>query len=451
MPSTEAASLPPCKEDEVGGKVSPATTPLAYSSVESSGGDSANRKGRKRVSALIDRGVQWETWLIGIQHQFLGFPSRATTLSAGAVAGAAARCPKCLAFEKSSGNGQSSAVGAKDCPQQQVECEYCEIERRTRSRRRFLCEIVESVADFCERACLHRDFLSRFYLSRLGAALLFFTSAVYVNALATMVSTHRNPYALLMDRQGRELDMHTLPDLGHDLWALVLTTLGHDKEYINEHSLPDVLVAFLGRAGCLFSLCHPQRLKIIRRICMIFGMVLLMRAVSVSVTVLPDASPVCRERFSQLWEENLFPGAFMEAARFAWSPTSMVTCGDMIFSGHTSCLMMVALVFRKYCRAKKLQTKVIFKDFHVTEQLCSMIRLAVYGYVGIGCLVIIGSKLHYTLDVLLAILFNYGVFRCYHDWARYAKLKKKIKLLQWLEADAVLEMEDLAYRRATRP
>lgn len=76
----------------------------------------------------------------------------------------------------------------------------------------------------------------------------------------------------------------------------------------------------------------------------------------------------------------------------------------MVFSGHTTCLVMVALTFRKYCRAQRLQTKVIFRGFHFSERVLSGLRRLVYAYVVMGCLVIIGSKLHYTLDVLVAVL-----------------------------------------------
>ncbi|CAN0540010.1 unnamed protein product, partial [Ectocarpus sp. 8 AP-2014] len=68
----------------------------------------------------------------------------------------------------------------------------------------------------------HRGFLCWTYASRLLAAGFFFLVAVYLNALATMVATHRNPYAMLLDRSGEPLGAHTLPDLGHDLWALLL-------------------------------------------------------------------------------------------------------------------------------------------------------------------------------------------------------------------------------------
>lgn len=72
------------------------------------------------------------------------------------------------------------------------------------------------------QASLHPGFLCWKYASRLVASGIFFLVACYLNALATMVSTHRNPYAMLLDRAGEPLAVHTLPDLGHDLWAFAL-------------------------------------------------------------------------------------------------------------------------------------------------------------------------------------------------------------------------------------
>lgn len=79
----------------------------------------------------------------------------------------------------------------------------------------------------------------------------------------------------------------------------------------------------------------------------------------------------------------------------------------MVFSGHTTCLVMVAMTFRRYCRASELQTKVILRGFHLSEGVLSAVRRLVYAYVALGALVIIGSKLHYTLDVLLAVLVSF--------------------------------------------
>jgi hypothetical protein len=114
----------------------------------------------------------------------------------------------------------------------------------------------------------------------------------------------------------------------------VLNAVGHHTDYIDEHSLPDRLVAALGYVTLFLMTCHPRRFMIFRRVFMIFGLLLLMRAVSISVTVLPDASPVCHEQFTSASGDlnkkaALFPRAFYQAAQFVLRPRSMVTCGDM--------------------------------------------------------------------------------------------------------------------------
>jgi hypothetical protein len=137
----------------------------------------------------------------------------------------------------------------------------------------------------------------------------------------------------VFDLDGNALQSHTLPDLGHYLWSVVLNAVGHHTDYIDEHSLPDKLVSALGHVTLFLMACHPRRFMIFRRVFMIFGLLLLMRAVSVSVTVLPDASPVCHEQFTSASGDYkkaaLFPRAFYQAAQFVLRPRSMVTCGDM--------------------------------------------------------------------------------------------------------------------------
>ncbi|CAM9825645.1 unnamed protein product [Pylaiella littoralis] len=437
-------------------------SPLLYQPAPPVAAATAARRGKK-VSALINRGVEWETWLVGLQHKLLlgvapppkdgGTSSSSSSSSSSSANNSSAVDSACRVCGSSSA---ASKLGEQQQQQQRRRGGGCSACKRCggggSGGRRYLYRMVEQVADISERASFHRGFLSWTYASRILATGLFFLVAVYLNALATMVATHRNPYALLLDRSGEPLRVHTLPDLGHDLWAFFLNRLGHHTDYIDEHALPDRIVSFAGAVGHTFILCHPQRLKIMRRVFIIFGTVLMMRAVSVSVTVLPDASPVCRESFKgEPAIADLFPGAFLEAARFVWSPTSFVTCGDMVFSGHTTCLVMVAMTFRRYCRASEVQTKVILRGFHLSEGVLSAVRRVVYAYVVLGALVIIGSKLHYTLDVLLAVLVSFCTFSFYHDWALHDLLRKNVKVMEWLEADEIREQDSLAYTMAKRP
>lgn len=49
------------------------------------------------------------------------------------------------------------------------------------------------------------------------------------------------------------------------------------------------------------------------------------------------------------------------------------------------------------------------------------------------------------------LLMSGSTFTGYHDWARHPHLRKKIRLLKWLETKDVLDQDDLAYSRAWRP
>lgn len=204
---------------------------------------------------------------------------------------------------------------------------------------------------------------------------------------------------------------------------------------------------------------HPQRFMILRRLLVLFGIMFLLRAVTVSVTQLPDASPTCQAQFGDpkrgaYKRQPMFPKAFYRAWVFMTSPTSHVTCGDMIFSGHTTCLTMCAMVFKYYCRARLLNTRVFFRWIRGNREsrfaaLVFFARWSVYVYVLIGSILIVATRLHYTLDVIIAILLTYSVFTWYHTWLRYQRLKESgWVILRWFEAEEVLRIEHWAYRRA---
>lgn len=316
-------------------------------------------------------------------------------------------------------------------------------------RRTTLYLFIDEVSDFCRRACIDARFFSKVYQSRLLVAALFCLVCMYANAVATMVSTHKNPRVRLFGHDGVALAQHSvLPDIGHDVWAWFLARIGHPTSYIDDHALPDRLVVFLGRVTICLAALHPRRFMLFRRLFTIVGLVLLMRAVSVTVTVLPDASPVCQAKSNTPQDSNMFPKVLLQAVQFVVSPSSIITCGDMVFSGHSSALMMCALTFSKYCRVKHLSTKVFIRSIALSENYLRPLRRLVYMYCMVGFLIIIGSRLHYTLDVVLAIALNYWTFTSYHLWARHAGLRRKIPMLEWLEHEEINRVDEDVYTLA---
>ena len=322
-----------------------------------------------------------------------------------------------------------------------------------------------AVVDLAVRAGLTFKFVSYQYLSRLLAAAAFCFVAVYINTLASVCAGWRTPWLLVRDLDGKETTQRTLPDLGHDMVWWLATWMGAKRwpwgstTYVDNYALPDQLVYALFVATLVLIALHPQRFMIFRRLLVLFGMMFLLRAVTVSVTQLPDAAPTCQAQFGDpkrgaYKRQPMFPKAFARAWVFLFSPTTHVTCGDMLFSGHATCLSMCGMVFKHYCRARLLNTKVFFRWIRGNKEsrfaaLVGLARFSVYLYCLVGNMLIVATRLHYTLDVIVATIMTYSVFTWYHTWLRYQRLKESgWVMLRWFEAEEVLRIEHWAFRRA---
>ncbi|CAE8606843.1 unnamed protein product [Polarella glacialis] len=318
------------------------------------------------------------------------------------------------------------------------------------------------------RAGFTFHFLSREYLLRLAFAVVFFLLAAYVNSLASVIAGYRTPWVVVKDLDGNLLDTSTLPDIGHDLSSALVTSLGFEVHEVtkwlevNGSLIPDALVHFMVACTGIFIFAHPKRFQIIRRVLMILAFVFLLRALCVFVTQLPDAHPKCQAQFTSATgsykRRPMFPHAFYRAWLVLWHPDKHITCGDMVFSGHTSVLMQCAMVVWHYCRLEELPGGPVFTKpmqiltcnrFALTERFCTLVRAATILYTAIAAILIIATRLHYTLDVALAVYLNSRSFRWYHDAASYEKLKRRKSIfllgygsvMQWLEAEEVIAAE----------
>lgn len=292
------------------------------------------------------------------------------------------------------------------------------------------------------------EMLSYAYLSRLGFSVGIFAIASYLNALAAVIAGWRTPHVVILSLDKKDSGENTLPDLGHDLFKYVMTKIYGQTTYIEWFDLPDEFIGAVGTLVAIILVLHPRRLLILRRFCAIFACINLMRACCVAVTSLPDASPQCISQFQSgrgsYKSLPIFPKAFYRAWKVLIRPSQHITCGDMVFSGHTVFLMLCAMVVKTYCVREELNTPFTRKYSFVLW----MVRYYVYTGTAFGIFAIVGTRLHYTLDVLIAVYISAQVWCTYHWLCLHPN--SSFRILRWLEHEEVYFIDRDAYRKARR-
>lgn len=297
-------------------------------------------------------------------------------------------------------------------------------------------------------------FLDMDYLIRLLACTLFFAWASYINSLAAVCAGWRTPNIRIMDFTGdKMLPGRILPDLGHDFLEIMER---FEWFRLIAHREPDVPLQIVGYVVTAFVFTHPKRMMMFRRIFAVFGYVNVLRAICVSLTSLPDSSARCGAQFGdpsgEYKLENMFPQVFHRALILTLYPSTVVTCGDMIFSGHTVMLMLCCATIHKYCQHSELETPLI--RLLPSWTLC-VFRWVIYTSTFLGLLTIVGTRLHYTLDVLIAVYITLNCWYSYHFYAKLVRTEKPtsrfslLALFYWLEAEEVQSVDEEAYRNAT--
>ncbi|GMI11349.1 hypothetical protein TrVE_jg4938 [Triparma verrucosa] len=299
---------------------------------------------------------------------------------------------------------------------------------------------INSVTD---RVGFTFKFFSIAYLSRLGFAILLLLITGYLNALSSNLAGYRNPQIKITGPSWAK-GMTTLPDLGHDVISkFTLRFLG--TEYIDWFELPDHFVDWMGTFMVILILLSPRRFMILRRLPVVFSGLNLLRSFTVIMTSLPDASPECAKQFVRAgkgtsYKDRNFEEAVVKSFQRAWlliiQPGKHITCGDMVFSGHTTFITLAMLVFAQYCYSAH-PTK--------NKKLLACVRYCIYLIWFVGVIAIVGTKLHYTLDVFLAIFLTITTWNVYHDAIKYDALKQNYRVLKWLESEVIGEIDDEAF------
>mmetsp|Transcript_9530 Transcript_9530/g.19396 ORF Transcript_9530/g.19396 Transcript_9530/m.19396 type:complete len:420 (-) Transcript_9530:69-1328(-) len=259
---------------------------------------------------------------------------------------------------------------------------------------------------------------------RTAGAFLFMQIATCLMNFTTSVAWYRNP---------RELGL--LPYIGHDILGEVpevihTSIFGKEIEFHAESMSDNLILTLLVLTIVQFSR-DPDRGDIFRRFIMVYGLLEMMRTVTVLLTSLPDASAACR-RLTPIGD--LACGASSWKAmnnNETWSeilihtgkiliPVHPVTCGDMIFSGHSNSAICLALTWHTYY--KWVPAKV------------NIVKTFIWCLAVTACTLLVLTKVHYTLDVVLAMYFSITVWGTYHRLAIDVKMGHRFISVWWIDS-----------------
>lgn len=211
-----------------------------------------------------------------------------------------------------------------------------------------------------------------------------------------------------------------------------LTALALVHEYMPDrdkyHPLPDIVLSNVPEKGWLLYISeyiimgsvmstacvlifHRHRFVVFRRIFLLMSLLYLMRAITMSVTVLPMSSTTywCSPKANSTDFVTIATRVLNLMVGFGLSMNGkQVYCGDFIYSGHTVILVMCWLCISEY-------TPKVFFPIHWLYGLVA--------FIGIALVVI--SHGHYTVDVIIAYFITTRVFWIYHTMANNPSLKVK--------------------------
>jgi len=162
--------------------------------------------------------------------------------------------------------------------------------------------------------------------------------------------------------------------------------------------MSDVLLYLLLASVIGRIIFHPQGISITRRFLFICGCIYFFRSITLIVTSLPEPRSSCQS-YEASW------GSLDSLA---------LVCGDLMFSGHSAVMTLVALCWMEYTRN-------------------------VFAWMGIWIVAIVGmiglifQRAQYTIDIVISIFVCVMVWRYYHTILELP-LSSRSKLVAWLEA-----------------
>ncbi|KAG0355259.1 hypothetical protein BG005_005822 [Podila minutissima] len=220
-----------------------------------------------------------------------------------------------------------------------------------------------------------RGVFSRFFNSELGrflVSIIYFAVVCIFMAFCNQFSDHRWIKTSYQDV--------LLEDRGFDIFPAQ-----KDITPANIFVMTSVVFTLIGMA--LICPTWTARLIVLRRVMWVVGTLSVYRALTLSVTTLPTPKKGCSPA-----TKTGFWDMFWIALQMI--PGTVQACTDDIFSGHTTFMVTCAIQWRLYCKNK-------------------WVTYFSYCYITVGLYFVVATRLHYTVDVVLAIFITYAVWSLY--------------------------------------
>ncbi|ORX92404.1 hypothetical protein K493DRAFT_316599 [Basidiobolus meristosporus CBS 931.73] len=207
-------------------------------------------------------------------------------------------------------------------------------------------------------------------LIRFALSILFILIVVYHMFLIQLLSDQRWAASLIKEPLS-DLGFSTVPSL--------------TREWVPDFFVMSLLVVTLSSLT-LLARSWLEAIVVLRRFVWLTGTLYLLRSITIIVTTLPcprDCHPIQINGF----RDFLWVGLTMMVGLYK-------TCSDNIFSGHTMIIVSCMMLWSIYGRNK-------------WAILCA------YSHGIIGILTIIATRMHYTIDIFLAVLLTFGLYSFY--------------------------------------
>lgn len=157
----------------------------------------------------------------------------------------------------------------------------------------------------------------------------------------------------------------------------------------------------LAAIWCVVLICHRHRFILLRRYCSLIGTVFLLRSITMFITSLsvpghhlsaecqPFVFDSFRERASRALDIWLGLGLTLKGVR---------TCGDYMFSGHTTVITMLNFFITEYTPSNSMH------PLHTFTWILNVF----------GIFFILAAHEHYSIDVFIAVYITSRLFLYYH-------------------------------------